>query len=139
MKKQKVLHVLSVIMVLFSAFSVLMVSIMAIHDPQKVMDLVNVRLTNNDAFSSIRGVYGGVGLTIVCTLVYLALKDVRKGLAFICLLWGCYAASRIITMLVEGPLGSFGTQWLTIETTLFVVAITLLLFNRSKQLVAKAQ
>ena len=139
MKKQKLLQVLSVFLVLFSAFSILMVSLMAMLDPQKVMDLVNVKLTNNDAFSSIRGVYGGVRLTIVFTLVYLALKDVLKGLVFICLLWGCYAASRIITLLVEGPLGSFGTQWLTIESSLFVVAVTLLLLNRSKQLAVKAR
>ena len=139
MKKQKLLQVLSVILVLFSAFSILMVSMMAMLDPQKVMDLVNVKLTNNDAFSSIRGVYGGVGLTIVSALVYLALKDVHKGLAFIAILWGCYAASRVITLLVEGPLGAFGTQWLTIETTLFVVAVTLLLCNQSKGLTAKAQ
>ena len=139
MKKQKLLQVLSVILVLFSAFSILMVSLMAMLDPQKVMDLVNVKLTNNDAFSSIRGVYGGVGFTIVCALLYLALKDVRKGLVFISLLWGCYAASRVITLLVEGPLGSFGTQWLTIETTLFVVALTLLLFNQSKSFTAKAR
>jgi hypothetical protein len=134
MKKQKLLQVLSVMVVLFSAFSVLMVSIMAMLDPQQVMDLVNVKLTNNDAFSSIRGVYGGVGLTIVCTLVYLAITDVRKGLVFITLLWGCYAASRIITLLVEGPLGAFGIQWLTIESTLFAVAITLLFIKPSKQL-----
>jgi hypothetical protein len=139
MKKQKLLQVLSVILVLFSAFSVLLVSIMAMLDPQKVMDLVSVKLTNNDAFSSIRGVYGGVGLTIVSSLLYLALKDVRKGLAFICLLWGCYAASRIITLLVEGPLGPFGKQWLTIETALFAMATTLLLLHDRKQLIAKAR
>lgn len=138
MKKQKLLHVLSVILVLFSALSILMVSLMALLDPQKVMDLVNVELTNNDAFSSIRGVYGGVGLTIVSSLIYLALKDVRTGLVFICFLWGGYAASRIITILVEGPLGSFGRQWLTIESSLFIVAIVLLLISPRKHLVAKA-
>ena len=139
MKKQKLLQVLSVILVLFSAFSILMVSMMAMLDPQKVMELVNVKLTNNDAFSSIRGVYGGVGLTIVSALVYLALKDVRKGLVFISLLWGSYAASRVITLLLEGPLGALGRQWLTIEATLFIVAVTLLLFNQAKGLTGKAR
>jgi hypothetical protein len=137
MKKQKLLQALSVILVLFSAISILMVSIMAMLDPQKVMDLVNVKLTNNDAFSSIRGVYGGVGLTMATALVYLSLKDARKGVVFISLLWGCYATSRVITVLVEGPLGAFGTKWLTIESALFIAAVTLLLSNRSKCYITK--
>jgi hypothetical protein len=130
MKKQKLLQVLSVTLVLFSAFSVLMVSLMALRNPQTVMDLVQVKLANNDAYSSIRGVYGGVGITIVSVLLYCGIKDVRKGLQFIALLWGCYAASRIITLWVEGPLGAFGKQWLTIEAILFSLAITLLFFYR---------
>lgn len=92
---------------------------MAFANPQSVMDLVQVRLNNNDAFSSIRGVYGGVGLTLVITLIYLMLKEVQKGVAFLCLLWGCYAVSRIITIVAEGPLGAFGKQWLVIESFFF--------------------
>jgi hypothetical protein len=137
MKKQKLLNVLSIVLVLFSAFSILMVSIMAMLSPQKVMDLVQVSLTNNDALSSIRGVYGGVGLTITCSLVYLSIKDVRKGLAFTSILWGSYAASRLITLLVDGPLGAFGTQWLTIESLLFVVAIGLLSLGAKPRLLTK--
>ena len=81
-----------------SAFSLLSVSLMAFFTPQSVMDLVNVKLGNTDAYSSIRGVYGGVGLTIFCALVYLAFNDSAKGLAFLSLLWGLYALSRIITI-----------------------------------------
>jgi hypothetical protein len=47
---------------LLSALSLLTVSAMAFCDPQAVMDLVNVRLNNTDAFSSVRGVYAS-GLT----------------------------------------------------------------------------
>ena len=102
---------------------------MAFSDPQAVMDLVNVKLTNNDAFSSIRGVYGGVGLTIFITFVYLGFRDQTKGLIFAAELWGLYAVSRIITIFSEGPLGDFGNQWLTIESILCVLALVLLSFK----------
>jgi hypothetical protein len=98
---------------------------MAFFSPQAVMDLVQVKLGNNDAFSSIRGVFGGVGLTLFCALVYLVMKDVRKGLNLLALLWGFYALSRLVTWFSEGPLGSFGTTWLMIESVFFLTAITL--------------
>lgn len=88
MKKQKLLRVSSVILVLFSAFASFMVSVMAMVDPQGVMDLVQVKLSNNDAYSSIRGVYGGVGITLVCLLIYLAVRHVKLGVAFIALFVG---------------------------------------------------
>jgi Domain of unknown function (DUF4345) len=93
------------------------------------MDLVKVKLTNNDAYSSIRGVYGGVGLTIFITLIYLALRDQTKGLLFAAILWGLYAVSRIVTIFREGPLGDFGNQWLTIESGLCIAALVLLSFK----------
>ncbi|ADB39269.1 DUF4345 domain-containing protein [Spirosoma linguale] len=111
--------------ILVSALALLSVSLMAFSNPQSVMDLVQVQLTNTDAFSSIRGVYGGVGLTLCITLVYLMIRDIEKGLLFLSLLWGFYALSRIVTVLAEGPLGAFGRQWLFIETLLFVIAVTL--------------
>lgn len=43
---------------------------MAFGDPQAVMDLVLVKLDNTDAYSSIRGVYGGVGIAILGVLLY---------------------------------------------------------------------
>lgn len=49
---------------LLSALAILSVSLMAFSNPQSVMDLVQVQLPNPDAFSSIRGAYGGVGLTL---------------------------------------------------------------------------
>ncbi|RXK59391.1 DUF4345 domain-containing protein [Lacibacter luteus] len=127
MKKYKLLRFASAGLIGFSAFAILMVSVMAFQNPQKVMDLVQVTLPNNDAFSSIRGVYGGVGLTICISLVYLAFKDHTKGLAFASILWGSYALSRIITVCIEGPLGAFGTQWLYTESFLCIVSVTLLL------------
>ncbi|SFX94780.1 DUF4345 domain-containing protein [Cytophaga hutchinsonii] len=116
--------------ILFSALSLLTLSILAFNDPQAVMDLVQVNLPNTDAYSSIRGVYGGVGLTICISLLYLLRRDVQLGLAFLSLLWGLYALSRIITIQIEGSLGNFGSQWLVIESVLFVIGFTLYLLNK---------
>ena len=100
---------------------------MAFMNPQSVMDLVQVQLPNNDAFSSIRGVYGGVGFTITTVIICTLFKSRKTGLAFIALLWGTYAVSRLITIAVEGSLGSFGQQWLMIESSLCLMSLLLLL------------
>ncbi len=125
MNKQKVTLALSRSFMGLSAVSMLMVSIMAFANPQSVMDLVNVKLYNTDAYSSIRGVYGGVGLSLFVGIVYMAWKDVKTGLRFLCMLWGFYALSRIITIFAEGSLGAFGTQWLKIESCFFIIALAL--------------
>ena len=96
------------------------------------MDLVQVKLANTDAFSSIRGAYGGVGLTLFISLIYLMLRDVTKGLAFLSLLWGAYTLSRTITIFAEGALGPFGRQWLLIESIFFLIALSLLWVNRNR-------
>lgn len=125
MKTQKILRIAAGTFIILSAFSFLSVSLMAFGNPQSVMDLVQVKLENNDAFSSIRGVYGGVGLAIFISLIYLLVKSPRTALMFLMLIWGLYAVSRIITILAEGALGAFGTQWLTIEVLFFTIATTL--------------
>ena len=58
MKQKKSVLIASRVFILLSALSLLSVSLMAFANPQSVMDLVQVQLSNNDAFSSIRGVYG---------------------------------------------------------------------------------
>ncbi len=130
MTTANIIRITSQSFILFSALSLLAVSMMAFADPQAVMDLVQVKLTNTDAYSSIRGVYGGVGMTLFISLLYLMRKDVQIGLAFLSLFWACYALSRTITIYAEGVLGSFGTQWLLIELTLCIIASVLLLINR---------
>ncbi|MBP6730413.1 MAG: DUF4345 domain-containing protein [Chitinophagales bacterium] len=115
--------------ILLSAISFLSVSVMAFSNPQAVMDLVNVKLNNNDAFSSIRGVYGGVGLTLFITLLYMAFKAPKKGVQFLALLWGMYGVSRIVTIFTEGTLGDFGNQWLVTESAFCGIAILLLLIG----------
>lgn len=125
MRTNKIINAAAVVLIIFSAFSMLMVSLMAFANPQSVMDLVQVQLPNNDSYSSIRGIYGGVGMVIIIQLIYLAVKDRKKGLAFLAMLWGFYALSRLITIAVEGPLGDFGTQWLTIESVLCLLSVAL--------------
>ncbi len=124
--KRNILKFSSKGLILFSALSIAMVSAMAFNDPQAVMNLVGVQLPNTDAYSSIRGVYGGVGLTIFITLIYLAIKDYKKGLVFTSVLWGSYALSRLMTIAVEGSLGAFGNQWLMIESVLCLSSLILL-------------
>lgn len=121
------------IYLLVSIFSLLTFSLMALFDPQKVMDFVGVILPNTDAISSIRGVYGGVGLTICLTLVYLVIIQPEKGAAFLSVFWGAYAFSRLITMISDGPLGTFGNQWLLIESCLSLIGLILWYLLHSKR------
>jgi hypothetical protein len=110
-------------LVAISALGVGMVSAMAFVDPQGVMDLVQVDLGNTDAYSSIRGVYGGVGATLLVVMLVLARRDLRAAMGFLGLFWGMYAASRILTIYKDGALGDFGNQWLVIESVLCCVSL----------------
>jgi hypothetical protein len=123
--KTKLVRFASVAFISLSVLSLLSVSIMAFMDPQQVMNLVHVNLSNNDAYSSIRGVYGGVGISICVIIIYLSKQSLLKGLSFLSLFWGMYALSRIITIFVEGRLGNFGTQWLVIECSFTLIALLL--------------
>ncbi|MDX5337527.1 MAG: DUF4345 domain-containing protein [Cyclobacteriaceae bacterium] len=118
---------------LFSILAILSVSLMALFEPQSVMDFVGVKLSNTDAISSIRGVYGGVGFTICLTLAYLFLLHPEKGAAFLSVFWGSYAFSRLITLISEGPLGDFGNQWMILETLLALMGLSLWYLLQSKR------
>jgi hypothetical protein len=130
MKAQTIYTVLAKGFMFLSALSLVYVALLAIKNPQAVMDLVSVKLSNNDALSSIRGVYGGVGITLVIVILYLAFYQLHKGLAFISIFWGSYSLSRVITLLVDGPLGNFGNTWLAIETIFCLIGLSLLIFGR---------
>lgn len=125
MNAKKILSALSIVLIGLTATGIVMVSAMAFINPQSVMDLVNVQLPNNDAYSSIRGVYGGAGLTLCIALAYLAVKDSKLGLLFVALLCGLYALSRLVTIFSEGTLGAFGQQWLLIEGVMCMLALLL--------------
>ena len=116
--------------IFISAFSLIFVAALALYSPQGVMDLVKVKLENTDAISSIRGIYGGVGVTLFSTLLYLGMYEVDKGILFLSLFWGSYSLSRIITVINDGSLGEFGTQWLWIESIFCVIGISLLIFGK---------
>jgi hypothetical protein len=114
----------------FSILAVGYVSISSMIDPVSTMELVNVSLTTNDAISSIRGVYGGVGLLVTVGMVYLITTNIHLGLIFTTMFWGSYALSRLITIISNGPLGNFGSQWIIIESGLFFIGLSLLLVDR---------
>ena len=130
MNVQKIAKISSQILIGFSAFSVGYVAFFALFSPQATMDLVATTLPNTDAISSIRGIYGGVGLVITIQLIYLLLNNYYKGLVFLSLFWGAYAISRLITIFVDGPLGEFGNQWIVIESAFSLIAIILLLVSK---------
>ncbi len=125
MNAEKSIKISSKIYIGFSAFCLGYVAFTTLLSPQSTMDLVAVILTNNDAISSIRGIYGGVGLVLSIQLVYLLIKDYHKGLIFLSLFWSSYAISRLITIQIDGPLGDFGIQWIIIETILSAIGIIL--------------
>jgi hypothetical protein len=130
MKNTKILRNVTGGFIALFALSLLSVSLMAFSNPQSVMDLVSVSLNNTDAFSSIRGVYGGAGMAMVLLLVYLMRYNHQIAMLFLTLLWGLYALSRLITIFAEGPLGDFGSQWIVTETVLFIVALVLFILNK---------
>lgn len=132
MKTHRLIPIVSKGFVLLSACSLCSVSLMAFYDPKAVMQLVNTPLTNTDAYSSIRGVYGGVGMSIFISLLYLLKKNMPSALAFLGLLWGLYALSRTMTIFIEGPLGAFGSRWLIIESIFCVMALSLYYMNTRK-------
>lgn len=130
MNMEKLKIRLSVGMLWFSALSLLSVALMAFANPQSVMDLVHVKLENTDAISSIRGVYGGAGLTLVIILIWLSFKDSLTGVKLMTVFWGLYALSRLMTILIEGPLGAFGSQWIMIETIFCGISALLWIWRR---------
>lgn len=130
MNKQKTIKISSQLFIGFSIFSIGYVSIVSLINPASTMDLVAISLTNNDAISSIRGIYGGVGMVITLCLLFWLLKNQKHGIVFLILFWGVYALSRLITIVVDGPLGDFGNQWLMIEFVLCFLAAILLLLNK---------
>lgn len=130
MKTNKLLETATWIIVAISALGTLSVSLMALVDPVGVMALVHTPLDNTDAFSSIRGVFGGVGLMLAATMVWIFRRDRTAGVGFLALFWGNYALCRALTIAMDGPLGDFGNRWIGIESTLAVLALVVYLLRR---------
>ncbi|UKN02265.1 DUF4345 domain-containing protein [Paracrocinitomix mangrovi] len=125
MKNLKRTELLAKIYVWFSVVSIGYVSILSMISPQATMDLVNVDLGNTDAMSSIRGVFGGVGITICVSAIVMLKNNIKRSVQFFTLLWGAYAISRILTIIIDGQLGEFGNTWLMIESFLCIVSIVI--------------
>lgn len=118
---------------LFAGISILglaSVSLLSLHDPQATMDLVKVKLPNTDALSSIRGIYGGVGMTIVIGLTYLLSSNLTLAVRFLTLFWSSYALSRLTTIFANGPLGDFGNQWMLVESVFSLIGLLLIIGER---------
>lgn len=128
--KTKITNGLSATVIGISLLSIFSVCVMAFTSPQAVMDLVQVQLPNTDAYSSIRGVYGGVSVAIIAITIYLWRQQQQRALWFLALLWGMYAISRSLTIVIDGALGPFGTQWLLIESILSLSALSLAITTR---------
>lgn len=120
--KENLINIGSYAVVGFCVLSFGMVSLMAFINPQSVMDLVQTPLPTKDAYSSIRGMYGGVNAVIVFSLIYLFITDRTKSLVLVGLLAGMYAICRVLSMMMEGMPGAFATNWLFIEATVSVIA-----------------
>jgi len=129
MKRQRILQLTSQEFILLSALTLLSVSVMALVSPQAVMDLVGVQLPNTDAFSYILGEYGGASFILFISLLYLLRQPPRHGLGFLCLLWGFYVLSRIITIDTKDALGAFGIQWLITRGVFFGIAASILFIS----------
>ncbi len=125
MKNNRIIDIATWAIVLISALGTLSVSLMALVDPQGVMAMVHTPLDNTDAYSSVRGVFGGVGLTLAAIMVWVFRRDRTAGLGFIALFWGNYALCRALTIAMDGPLGAFGGQWIVIGTMLALAALAL--------------
>lgn len=130
--KHKIFSYLGHGLVLLSLLSLVYVSGMAWWNPRAIMALVHEKLTNTDSISSIRGVYGSVGLFVVSVLGYLWSAGLTITLRFLSIFWFLYAASRLLTWAVDGPLGSFGMQWLTIELFLGISCLMLSYLVKTK-------
>jgi len=49
---------------------------------------------------------------------------------FLTMFWFSYASSRLITMVVDGPLGDFGNQWISIESAFGILGLILLIIDK---------
>ncbi len=128
---KKVATIAGYTFVALSSLSLAYVSLLAWADPKAVMALVQVELNNNDALSSIRGVYGGVGISLVTLVVIMAIKNLKNSLLFLGGFWLMYALSRLITLSKDGPLGDFGNNWLKIELFFGITAFAIYFLYQS--------
>ncbi|ANH82080.1 hypothetical protein A8C56_14850 [Niabella ginsenosidivorans] len=127
---KKSVTIISCICIGIFSLSVLYISILAWANPGAVMKFVEVELNNNDALSSIRGVYGGVGFFLIGVALIISIRNLQHGLLFFTAFWLMYAVCRLLTIYIDGPLGAFGNTWLKIELTFGLLSWVLYLLRR---------
>src|SRR5690606_24998081 len=121
------IKITALVYITLSLLSLCYVSVLAWINPREVMSLVDVSLPNPDSIISIRGVYGGVGLTLMIIFIYFIWMRLHTAVLFLTLFWGFYTLSRVITVWVDGPLGEFGNNWMRVESTFCITGLVLLL------------
>lgn len=130
LKMKKPVLLISYACIAIFSLSLISISVLAWANPVAVMKLVEVELSNNDALSSIRGAYGGVGFFLVGLSLIISIRNLQYGLLFFTVFWLMYALSRVLTIWLNGPLGAFGNTWLKIELTFGLLSGVLYLLHR---------
>ncbi|MGB1207367.1 MAG: DUF4345 domain-containing protein [Chitinophagales bacterium] len=122
----KTIQTVTTVFLVLVGLAFLNIAVQAFIDPQSVMDFVDVQLNNVSARNSTRAYYGGVNLTFALFLIYGAFRMKREALILAALYGGGFVLGRLYSILLEGTPSSFIFTWLTIESVLTVVALTLL-------------
>lgn len=122
---KKSLNFTSIFLILIG-LAFLNVGIQAFYNPQDIMDLVNTKLGNIDAYNSIRAYYGGVNVAFGIYVIYGAFKNQKIALTLLSLYGGGFVVGRLYSILVEGMPGSFIWTWLVIEFVMTVISLYLL-------------
>ena len=122
----KTIQTFTTVFLVLVGLAFLNIAVQAFIDPQSVMDFVDVQLNNVSARNSTRAYYGGVNLTFALFLIYGAFRMKREALILAALYGGGFVLGRLYSILLEGTPSSFIFTWLTIESVLTLVALTLL-------------
>ena len=122
----KTIQTFTTVFLVLVGLAFLNIDVQGFIDPQSVMDFVDVQLNNVSARNSTRAYYGGVNLTFALFLIYGAFRMKREALILAALYGGGFVLGRLYSILLEGTPSSFIFTWLTIESVLTLVALTLL-------------
>ncbi len=122
----KGLFIVTKIFLVLVGLAFLNVAIQAFINPQAVMDFVSVTLDNVSARNSTRAFYGGVNLAIGLFLIIGAFKMPKEALIIAALYGGGFVVGRLYSIAADGLPNTFIFTWLTIETTLTIIALFLL-------------
>lgn len=124
-------HWITRIFLLLIGLATMNIAVQALIDPQTVMTMVDVQLGNVTARNSIRAFYGTVNLTFALFWLYAAFRAQRTGLLLAALYTGGFVAGRLLSIALDGMPGAFALQWLMVEGACAVVAVGLLVWEKT--------